>query len=334
MNNHHTGITMVVDGKRCLLGVITDGDARRAIMAGTDMAVTAQSLLDNKNEQAQPVVAPAATKRSELVELFKKARVQYIPLLNEFQQVVDLVSVNEVLANEESSVQAVVFAGGRGIRLLPLTERLPKPMLRVGDRPLMEVMIGQLSQAGIRQITIATHYLGEEIIKYFGDGHKYGVELNYLKEDHPLGTAGALGLLEAPQKSLLVINGDILTNVDFRAMLAYHKEHAAALTVAVRKYDLSIPYGVVETEGIFVRSLTEKPALSLFANAGIYLLEPLVHKYIPTDQRFDMTDLIQRLLDADIPVVSFPVVEYWLDIGLQADYLQAQEDMKNGRIKT
>jgi NDP-sugar pyrophosphorylase family protein len=178
---------------------------------------------------------------------------------------------------------------------------------------------------------VTTHYKPEKIVEHFGDGHAFGIELNYVNEDWPLGTGGALGLMDAPQGPFLVINGDILTQVDFRAMLAYHQEHQADMTVAVRQYDLQVPYGVIEHEGPRVRCLTEKPLYKLFVNAGIYLIEPSVYSCIPNGQRFDMTDLIQSLLDAKRPVISFPIREYWLDIGQHADYEQAQADVQEGR---
>jgi len=197
---------------------------------------------------------------------------------------------------------------------------------------LMERIIEQLSRAGIRQVNITTHYEGQQISDHFGDGQDFGVELNYINEDRPLGTVGALGLMKAPQEPVLVINGDILTQMNFRAMLAYHQKHKADLTVAVRKYDLKMPYGVIESDGAFVRELVEKPSLSFFVNGGIYLLEPSVLRYIPKGQHFDMTDLIQRLLKEERPVANFPIVEYWLDIGQPADYTQAQEDAQSERV--
>jgi NDP-sugar pyrophosphorylase family protein len=177
-----------------------------------------------------------------------------------------------------------------------------------------------------------THYKSEKIVGYFGDGRAFGVELNYVNEEQPLGTGGALGLMPVPQEPLLVINGDILTQVDFRAMLAYHQEYQADMTVAVRRYEMQVPYGVIECEGPNVRRLQEKPQWGFLVNAGIYLLEPLVYQYIPNGERFNMTDLIQWLLDAGRTVVSFPIHEYWLDIGLHADYAQAQEDIAEGKM--
>jgi NDP-sugar pyrophosphorylase family protein len=201
-------------------------------------------------------------------------------------------------------------------------------MLPVGDQPLLEIILKQLRQAGIRQVKLSLHHQSEKIAKHFGDGAEFGVDLSYLTEEKPMGTVGGLGLLEPPKETTLVMNGDLLTQVDFRAMLAFHREHQADLTVAVRAQNLTLPYGVIECDGPTVRGLKEKPVLNVFVNAGIYLLEPSVYLYIPQGERFDMTDLIQRLLTEGRPVVSFPIREYWLDIGGPEGYAQALEDIK------
>ena len=197
----------------------------------------------------------------------------------------------------------------------------------------MEVLLGQMRDSGIRQVSITTHYHPEKIKEYFGNGEAVGVKLSYVNEEEPLGTGGALGLMTQPTEPMLVINGDVLTRVDFRAFLAFHQDNHADLTVAVRKYEHEVPYGVVEYEGVRVKSIQEKPHVSFFVNAGIYLLEPVAHQYIPRGEHFNMTELIQRLLDAGRPVVGFPIREYWLDIGQHAEYAKAQEDVLNGLME-
>ena len=329
------GLALVVDEEHYLIGTVTDGDIRRAILAKVNLEEPITELLARKagSPYPQPATAPVGTERAALLQLMQERSVRHVPLMDGDGHVVDLAMLDELLPEQVLPSRAVIMAGGFGTRLRPLTEELPKAMLPVGNRPLMERIVEQLCQAGIRRVSVTTHYMPEKIVKHFGDGSNFGVELSYVPEDRPLGTAGALGLMKAPQEPMLVINGDILTQVNFRAMLDYHREHKADLTVAVRKYDLDVPYGVVESDGSFVQGLTEKPSFSFFVNAGIYLLEPSVHSYIPHGQHFDMTDLIQRLLEEKRPVANFPIVEYWLDIGLHADYKQAQEDIKNGRLE-
>jgi dTDP-glucose pyrophosphorylase len=328
------GIVLITDDERHLLGTITDGDVRRGMLAGHNLDEPVSVLLVTKQKSPYPqaVTAQVGTERAELLRLMQERIVYQIPLLDEDERVFDLVTFDELLPNQILPLQAVIMAGGFGSRMRPLTEDLPKPMLPVGGRPLMELTVEKLKQAGIRRVNVTTHYKAEKIVEHFGDGHNFGVELNYVTEDHPLGTAGALGLMKIPEEPLLVINGDILTGVDFKAMLTYHRESQADLTIAVRKFDLNVPYGVIESNGALVHSLVEKPVLSFFVNAGIYLLEPAVLGQIPNGCRIDMTDLIQRLIDMERPVVSFPIREYWLDIGQHLDYQQAQQDIKNGRI--
>jgi dTDP-glucose pyrophosphorylase/CBS domain-containing protein len=334
IDRNEQGIVLVTDEDGRLVATITDGDVRRAMLAGHSLDAPVKELLTRRVDSPypEPVTALVGTEHGVLLQLMQERYVRQVPLLDTDGRVAGLATLDDLLPDQVLPLQAVIMAGGFGTRLRPLTEDLPKPMLPVGDRPLMELLIEQLRQAGIQRVNVATHYMAEKIIEHFGDGRDFGVELNYVTESRPLGTAGALGLMQAPQEPLLVINGDILTHMDFRAMLAYHQEHEADLTVGVRKYDLNVPYGVVESDGAFVQGLVEKPLLSFFVNAGIYLLEPAVHHYIPNDQRLDMTDLIQLLLNAGRPVVSFPILEYWLDIGHHADYTQAQEDVKNGRF--
>jgi NDP-sugar pyrophosphorylase family protein len=200
-------------------------------------------------------------------------------------------------------------------------------MLPVGGRPLLELIIDQLRATGVSKVNVATHYRAEKIVEHFGNGSDFGVEIQYVNEETPLGTGGALGLIERPEDPILVINGDVLTDIDFRAMHAFHTEHDAAMTVAVRRYEVQVPYGVVDCEGARLTGLREKPELSFFVNAGIYLLEPSVYRFIAPNEHMHMTDLIERLLREDETVVSFPVREYWLDIGQHADYERAQREV-------
>jgi dTDP-glucose pyrophosphorylase len=330
INETVSGIAIVTDDQRHLEGVITDGDIRRHILKGLGLADSAQKVLDNKIVQSPPITAHYQTPLSITRGLLKKHSLRHIPLLDDEGCVVDMVFLDDLLSTDDLPIQAMVLAGGVGSRLQSLTNTCPKPMLPLGERPLLEHIIQQLSKMGIRRINVATHYLAEQIVDHFGDGSNLGVELNYVSEERPLGTAGALGVMGKVEEPLLVINGDILTKINFHSMLVYHLEHQAELTMAVRKYDFDVPYGVVECEGVAIKELREKPSMSFFVNAGVYLLQPSVYSFINNGESLDMTDLIQRLLDASRSVISFPVLEYWVDIGQLADYERAQEDMKEG----
>jgi len=334
LDRNAKGIALVVDQEQRLIGTVTDGDLRRAVLAGLNLDLSVRTLLERRSgtPYPTPVTASAETSDAELLRMMNESGLRHIPLVDEGGHIVDVALLSDLVKEYELPLRAVVMAGGYGTRLRPLTEDIPKPMLPVGDRPLMHVIIDQLRSAGIRRVHVATHYQPERIRSYFGDGEDFGVELSYVREDRPLGTAGALGLLTASEEPLLVINGDILARVDFRAMLEHHREHRADMTMAVRQYGVRLPYGVVESDGAHVRRIREKPNLAFLVNAGIYLLEPATIRHIPSGERFDMTELIQRLLDRGRPVVSFPIVGYWLDIGNHGDYVQAQEDVKQGRF--
>lgn len=321
---------MIVDDGLHLIGTISDGDVRRAVLANRSLDMPVMQLLEMKrgSQYSKPVTAPVGTARSALLDLMRELVIRQVPLVDDAGCLVDLITTEDLLPEEPMKLRAVIMAGGFGTRLLPLTKDLPKPMLPIGDRPLMELTIGRLRDAGIHKVNVTTHFEREKIKAHFGDGQNFGVDLTYVDEDRPLGTAGALSLLTDCDEPLLVINGDILTEVDFRAMMQYHREHGAEMTVAVRKYDIQVPYGVVECSDSNVLRLTEKPHFSFFVNAGIYILERSVHDLIPNGEPSHMTDLINRLVAKGRPVVSFPVREYWLDIGRLSDYEMAQENAR------
>jgi dTDP-glucose pyrophosphorylase len=334
IDRNQRGIVLVTDAEGRLVGTLTDGDIRRGILAGDPLEQRVEALLERKSgsSYAQSVTARSDADRPALLRLMREREVRQIPLVDGEGRVAGLVTLDELVPREVLPLQAVIMAGGLGTRLRPLTEQVPKAMLPVGGRPLLEHTIEQLRHAGIGRVHVSTHYQPDKIREHFGDGRTFGVDIQYVAEDQPLGTAGALGLLEATNDPLLVINGDILTGVDFRTMLDFHRHHRADLTMAVRQYDLRVPYGVVEADAWRVRAIREKPVLGFFVNAGIYLLEPAVTRSVPNGQRMDMTDLIARLIEDGRSVISFPIVEYWLDIGQHADYEQAQRDVREGRL--
>jgi NDP-sugar pyrophosphorylase family protein len=257
---------------------------------------------------------------------------RHLPLAGEDEVPVGLALLSDLVRVSELNLGAVVMAGGPGTRLRPLTADTPKPMLPVGDRPLLEDIIERIRAAGIRHVHLTTHYKPEVIRSHFGDGHDFGVDISYTDEVQPLGTAGALGKLPDGNDRLLVINGDILTRLNFRAMLEFHEDHHADLTMVVREYAVKVPYGVVTmgADGVSVSSIAEKPILRHFVNAGIYLLNRDISRLLEPGERCDMPELIARAMAAGRRAVCFPVGEYWLDIGSKSDYEQAQSDYAAG----
>jgi len=333
LNANTRGIVLVVDGDRRLLGTITDGDIRRAVLGGIATTSTAAALLAGKPPEAAhaPVTAAFGTSAPDLLALMVRQDVRHVPLVED-GRVRDVALLSDLIKETVPRMRAVVMAGGRGTRLRPLTEAMPKSMLPIGDRPLLERIIGRLQKAGIHRVNLATHYKSDSIREHFGDGRAFDVDIKYVDEHEPLGTAGAIALLAESDEPLLVMNGDILTHVDFAAMLDFHRTHRADMTVAVRPSELHVPYGVVENDGVEVVRISEKPVMRYFVNAGIYLLNPDVCRLITPGQKTDMPDVIAMLIAQRRRVVSFPIHEYWLDIGRQDDYLRALADAESGEV--
>lgn len=327
------GIALVVNEERRLLGTISDGDTRRAILSGTDLELPVSELLARAQGDGRPAPTTALvdTPSHELLHLMNERVLRQIPLVDDEGRVVEVALLGDLLRSYELPLTAVVMAGGFGTRLSPLTDEVPKPMLRVGETPMLERIVKQLRDAGVRRVNLATHYRGDVIADHFKDGSDFGVEVEYVHEDEPLGTAGALGRMARAEDPLLVMNGDILTHVDFRAMLHFHREHMADMTVAVRESKVSVPYGIVEVEDTRVVKISEKPTLRYLVNAGIYLLDAEVVARVPRDRPSDMTHLIEALVTDGARVVGFPIREYWIDIGRIEDYERALADFEQLR---
>jgi CBS domain-containing protein/dTDP-glucose pyrophosphorylase len=304
-----------------LVGVLTDGDIRRAVLRGAHREDPCEGIA-----VANPITGHDSISLAEALQLMTERDINHLPVVDEEGRLVDFLLRRDLAHESQAGLSAVVMAGGFGRRLLPLTERLPKPMLPVGGRPLLERTIEQLRRAGIRDVCLTTHYLSDSIRGHFGDGRGFGVRISYSNEDQPLGTAGGLRLIKRPKRPFLVMNGDVLTDVSIEQMLSYHRVYHAVMTVGVRQYDVAIPFGVVECDDVRITRVTEKPRLALFVNAGIYLLDPVAYDHIPGGVHYHMTDLINRLLEEGQTVVSFPIVEHWQDVGRPEDYRRAQED--------
>jgi dTDP-glucose pyrophosphorylase/CBS domain-containing protein len=329
------GIALVVDGDRRLEATITDGDVRRGILLGIELDQLISDFLILRSEHGRsnpPITAHIGTPAERLQEKMAEARIRQIPLLDAEDRVVDIVLDSDYLRSSSVELDGFIMAGGFGKRLLPLTETCPKPMLPVNGRPILEHLVGKLRDVGIRHVSISTHYMAESIVEYFQDGKDFGVHIEYVGEETPMGTAGALAKASIGEVPLLVVNGDIMTSIDFRAMLEFHREHAADMTVAVQQHDVHIPYGVITTKGIDAVRIVEKPLIRHFVNAGMYLIQPAVCGLIPADRAFDMPDLITSLISAHKRVVCFPVREYWLDVGQMEHYDKAATDAARGVI--
>lgn len=309
-------IALVVDDYRRLLGTITDGDVRRALLRGRDLSALAREVMTTDAITATPELS-----LNEDSWLLHKRLARRIPIVGSEGTVVGLaVPQNELLAQAVPN-QVVLMAGGLGTRLGKLTEHAPKPLLKVGSKPILETILESFIEQGFKHFHISVNYKAQMIEDYFGDGSSWGAEIHYLREAEPLGTAGALGLLETPPDApLFVMNGDLLTKVNFRQMLEFHLVQRQKASVAVRRYDVQVPFGVVEMKGSAITGIVEKPQLNYFVSAGIYLLDPDCLSLIPQNTLYNMPDLLQAMLARELRVGSFPVHEYWLDIGRFDDF--------------
>ncbi len=317
-----TQVALVVDSTDRLIGTVTDGDVRRGLLRGLSLDRSVD-LVTNVN----PIVVNAGEDATTIQRIMHDQCVNQIPLLDDQGRVVSLELLKEYMATATHDNLVVIMAGGMGTRLRPLTETCPKPLLQIGGKPILEIILESFKSQGFSRFSIAVNYMSEMIEDHFGDGSAWGVDISYLREQSKLGTAGALGLLpEFPNKPFIVMNGDLLTKVNFGNLLDYHVEFKAKATICVREYDVKVPFGIVEVQEHHLIALQEKPVQKFFVNAGIYVLEPEVIAAIPPNVPYDMTTLCEELVSRkELPAV-FPIREYWLDIGQIDDYRQAMED--------
>lgn len=317
-------ILLVTDSKDKLLATLTDGDVRRAILAGKSLSRPVVEIANHT-----PRVMPAQAPADEILKAMQSYYVHHMPLVDDAECVVGIAGLESPLAEEAPLPnRAVVMAGGKGTRLYPLTRDLPKPMIELAGRPILELIVEGLVARGITHIYISVHFRGDIIKQHFGDGSQFGATIEYLEEASPLGTAGALRLLPKDQTDpILVMNGDVLTKADFRSLIEFHKNSGADAVMAVRSYDIDVPFGVVKVENNTLKSIEEKPTQSFLVNAGLYILDPKVLRQLPADDAFDMTDLLTHICDADMRVDVFPLREYWLDIGRHDELKRAHHDV-------
>jgi dTDP-glucose pyrophosphorylase len=315
-------VAVVADASRRLLGLVTDGDVRRGLLAGVDLSQPVVAIMN-----ARPVVMHDGTPRDEILRLMRTRSIHQVPIVDDAGRIVRLRTLDELLDTPHRENEVVLLAGGRGTRLMPLTNELPKPLLHVGDRPILQRIVESCREHGFTRIHIAVNYKAELIREHFGDGSEFGVAIDYIEEDEPRGTAGCLALLrDRPTAPFFVMNGDLLTTVHLKRLLDFHQEHGGAATMCVREYTHVVPYGVVQIDGHRLSSLEEKPSRTEFVNAGIYVLEPDVVDFVPADRNYDMTDALQHLGTVGRDVSVFPIREYWLDIGRHPDLEQARVD--------
>jgi len=316
-------IVLVVNEAGVLEGTITDGDIRRGLLKGLDLK---SSITDVIHRNA--LVVPPEMTRELVMQLMVANKIQQIPAVDEHRRVVGLHLWDEIATPPVRSNLMVIMAGGMGTRMRPHTENCPKPLLLVAGKPMLEHIIEHAKLEGFSHFVLAVHYLGHMIEDHFGNGERLGVKIDYLREQSPLGTAGALGLLNPrPNAAFVVTNGDVITDINYGELLNFHLRHNAAATMAVRVHEWQHPFGVVQTEGVEIVGFEEKPVARSHINAGVYALDPDALNTLATDARCDMPTLFERLQELSKRTVAYPMHEPWLDVGRPDDLFRANSQI-------
>lgn len=328
INNLEIGmnrISIVVDDSGKIMGTITDGDIRRAILADLPMETKVTKFMNEK-----PTYIDSNFIKEEAIKLMTEKDIFQIPIVDKNKKIVGLETLHNLLDKKKLDNPVFLMAGGFGKRLNPLTHKVPKPLLKVGSKPILERIMLRFVEEGFHNFFISTHYMAEQIVDYFKDGSEWGISIKYVHEDEPLGTGGALGLLPKSDinKPLIMMNGDLLSEVNFKELLRFHEETKAIATMGISQYKFQIPYGVVVREDEKFIRIDEKPSQKFFINAGIYVLDPSVIHNQKGDSFLDMPTLLNNLNKEKSKVNVFPIHEYWLDVGQPKDLNKAEEDLK------
>lgn len=328
INEHACRIAFVVDESNKLVGIVTDGDVRRGLLADIPLE---EKVINITNKS--PIICNKKEATSENVrKIINENYILNLPVVDDDNCLVDVFTYKNLGRNTKRDNPVFIMAGGFGTRLRPLTDNCPKPMLKIGNLPILEHMLNRFIENGFHQFYFSTHYLAEQIRDYFGDGSKWNVSITYIHEEKPLGTGGALGLLPKNEIKLpmIVINGDVMTKIDFGNLIDFHNERNSVATMCVMEYVHNVPFGVVDINGYYVQSMVEKPTHRNFVNAGIYVLNSGIVHSVPLEQRVDLPTLLEGYLDKGQKVSSFPIHEYWLDVGRIDDFELAQRDVNSG----
>ena len=316
-------VAIVVDKEDKLLGTLTDGDIRRGFLKGLNLNSPIKSVVF-KN----PIVAKKNDNKENLLKISLSKKIYQIPVVDNNNKVIGIHVLDELLNFKKKSNKVVIMAGGRGMRLRPLTNDIPKPMLKLGNKPILQIIIERFRQSGYTNFVICVNYKSKIIKNFFGDGRNFDVKINYIHEKKRMGTAGALSLFKnKPKEPFFVVNGDLLTNLDFEKLLDFHYNNKSIATMCITEYNIESPYGEVKLDLENVISVVEKPKHRFFINAGVYVLDPKCLNLIPK-KFFDMTSLFNKIIINKHKTISFPIGELWLDIGKHNDYKKANTEYK------
>jgi dTDP-glucose pyrophosphorylase len=314
-------IVLITDEDGRLVGTISDGDIRRGLLRGLTLESSIESIIFRK-----PLVVPSSLDRNMVLQLMTANQIRQIPIIDEDNRIIGIHLWNQVATPAERSNTLVIMAGGKGLRMRPYTETCPKPMLPIQGKPMLEHILDRARLEGFHRFVFAIHYLGHIIEEYFGTGEKWGVQIDYLREDSPLGTAGALSLLsKIPEEPVVVTNGDVITDIRYAELLSFHERHGATATMAVRLHEWQHPFGVVQLRGLDIVGFEEKPIARSHINAGIYVLAPAALRALGKGVHCDMPALFEKLHAQSLRTVAYPMHEPWLDVGRPGDLTKMNE---------
>ena len=317
-------LAIVIDEDEKLIGTLTDGDIRRGLLGDLTLNDSIETII-----YKTPTVCNIEDTKEKILEVAIAKKLYQIPIVDNDGKLIGIEEVDELLKAKYKSNKVVLMVGGLGTRLYPLTKNTPKPMLKVGNRPILETIILNFKKYGFTDIILGVSYKSEIIENYFGDGSNFGVSIKYIHEEKRMGTAGALSLIrDELNEPFFVMNGDLLTNINFEHMMDYHIQNSSTATMGVREYDFQIPYGVVHVDGINIKSIEEKPVHNFYVSGGVYVLNPDSLQYIPQNEYFDMPTLFENIIADGKKSVSFPIREYWLDIGRIEEFEKANNEYK------
>ena len=315
-------IALVVDDNERLIGTLTDGDIRRGLLNNLELNNTIETIVF-KN----PIVCSIEDTKKEILEIAVKKKIYQIPIVDNDGKLVGIEEVDELLKPKTKTNKVVLMVGGLGTRLRPLTEHTPKPMLKVGNKPILETIILNFKKYGFTNIILCVSYKSEIIEEYFKDGSEFGVNIEYIHENKRMGTVGALSLVkESLDEPFFVMNGDLLTNINFENMMNYHLKNQSMATMGVREYDFQVPYGVVNVDDGNILDIKEKPIHKFFVSGGVYILSHEILDFIPDNEFYDMPTLFEKVIEKKLKSISFPIHEYWLDIGHIEEYKRANNE--------
>lgn len=321
INSGRSQIALVVNHDRQLIGTVTDGDVRRGLLDGLNLTDPVTKIM-----RRDFCSVTDATADHEILDIMKDGSFHQIPIVDYFGRPIELVVLDDLLRSSFRPNQVLLMAGGQGVRLRPLTSNRPKPMLPIGEKPMLQIILEKCISHGLHNFIMSVGYLKEQIMTYFSDGSEWGAEIQYIEEANPLGTAGAIGSIsDQITAPLLVMNGDVISDVNLNHLLDFHERKQAQITLAVRLYEIAVPYGVVSLESHTVRGFEEKPRIHKHVNAGIYVLSPNVVQQVPANKYLDMSDLVEAHI-ASGNVFAFPVHEHWSDVGSLEALKQAEVD--------